>query len=73
MNKTVKKTIKVSKKDLDDIINGFNSAYLYFRDSAKQESNKVLKDHYKNVAKKYERRTNKYLKIRIKLFGIDTN
>ena len=67
-----KKTIKVSKKDLDDIIRGFNTAYLYFCDAAKQEYDKSLKYHYRNVAKMYERRLNKYLKIRRELFDIDT-
>ena len=72
-NKIIKKTIEVSKKDLNDIINGFDAAYTYFNDGAKQVSDKSLKRHYRLIAKKYERRVNKYLKIRRELFGIDTN
>ncbi len=66
----VKKTIEVSKKDLEEIINSFYAAYVYFTSECAHENrDELLKCHYRYLAKKYKQRVNKYIKIYRKIFG----
>ncbi len=69
MAKSVKKTIEVSKKDLDEIIIAFGLLKQYIREDCKELGDiPTLKKHYRNVANKYNRRMIKFIKKRNELF-----
>ena len=64
----VKKTIEVSKKDLDEIIIAFGLLKDCLREDCKEFNNPILKKHYRNVINKYNRRMIKWAKKRNELF-----
>jgi len=68
MQKT-KKSVEVTRKDLDEIIIAFNAAHLYMKEASKKTNIASLKKHYINAARKYERRMNKWIIKRNDLFG----